>query len=142
MSTLPTCPAWCADHRVTEFEDRTIVHHGVILFYKTLDCSDTPLFNLYASSTEDLPTHEYDFPEPGLALQVRDGTPSAVEPEDARRMAAALIRGAEIVEASRTATCVGCGRAVHPNDADGCIRCQIKANVERRQRLRSCESTR
>lgn len=86
---------------------------------------------------------------PGLALVegVPRAIPRSIEPEQAREMAEALIRGAEYVEASRTAKCLSCGKAVAPQDLldesgdratvgyGTCAECWRKSNREARPNL-------
>jgi hypothetical protein len=78
---------------------------------------------------------------PSMGLQRFDGPPASIEPDEARRLAAALLKGAEIVEGARTAMCPVCQRPVVPaelEDRPDCFQCEaIRCAAERKSRRAS-----
>lgn len=148
------CPDWCTAHEVHDVTDdngHTMESHRAWLFYKR-----APL------TTTGPPLLAFDLHEPcdfvygddvcrllGPAISFYrgdDGPPHTLEPEEARELAAGLLRAAEAVEAARTALCPVCGRAVAPGWLDDgvCTRCSLDrhktARADRRKALRVVES--
>ena len=152
------CPEWCTQHRATEHgPGETVESCNGSLYVQRLSMSEETsrfVFHLYVSAYTVTGAGPLNGGSgPALAL-VEDRGPDSMargmSPEQAREMADALIRGAEIVEASRTAVCANCGAASHPLDLyteDGdiaesggqCLTCwsdaRRRAMAERRSRL-------
>lgn len=138
-----TCPDWCDQHSRNEDSSGAVVDSHVgslwtkwLPFLQDAEGNRGWTFWLYVRESNVSGAGEYDgHHDPGLVLQEYGCIPRTLDPEAARAMAAALIRGAEIVEASLTARCAVCDQAVGPSQADECTHCQIQANITRRQRL-------
>ena len=128
--TVPpiTCPDWCTQHEVldvTDDEGRLVERHLQWLYAQYAPIQpDMPSIALYVIEASALSRG------PGMSLRTFDGLPMTLQPDQARTLAAALLKGAEIVEAARTATCPGCQRPVVP------------AELESRQECYLCEGTR
>ncbi|MHB8297970.1 MAG: hypothetical protein ACYDDW_05250 [Dermatophilaceae bacterium] len=128
--TVPpiTCPPWCTQHEVLDVTDddgRLVERHLQWLYAQWVPaCPERPSIAVYVIEASALSSG------PGMSLRTFDGVPMALQPDQARRLAAALLKGAEIVEAARTATCPGCQRPVVP------------AELENRQECYWCEGDR
>ena len=124
----PPCPQWCTQHEVLDVIDddgRLVERHHQWLYAQWAPIfPEWPSVALYISESSSLPFG------PGIALRRFDEPPGSIQPDEARRLAAALLKGAEIVEAARTATCPGCQRPVVP------------AELESRQECYLCEGSR
>lgn len=130
-----TCPDWCAEH------------HGSVHFQwlftswpPVLPAEDRANPVIAVSLAQSLPEDGEAYePDMGIALFGHE-PPAAIDPADARALAAALIRGAEVVEGYLTEECSGCRRGISPQeaaDADGtCLVCQMTERRDRRAMMR------
>jgi hypothetical protein len=134
------CPSWCDvdDHLHSPDDDgRTRVHHqGRIDSLKDLRPQDVAYVGAVV-------THDGTIEMPFVALQVEwPGHLALYDPRDVRKLAADLIRGAEIVESYLTGPpCPDCGRPQSPNDTLRWCPCagekRVQARKEARARLTS-----
>jgi hypothetical protein len=142
-----TCPDWCTHHSrlVNEWGDHAETCASVLFeTHPPLAPDNTrPTASLYVSATtvhegSTIPAGQTSL---GMGMSVFDSIPWGVQPEDARALAAALIRGAELVEASRTATCPECRRHVHPGDigedSGVCFLCELERRRSLREMMRA-----
>lgn len=142
------CPDWCTEHDSGVREDLEFDTHGASLWVQRpllppVEGDGSPSWWQQLYITAGWIQHDgWDKPlehGPGMCLQQHSSPPMMIQPDEARQLAAALIAGAEIVEAAQTATCTSCGRSVVPGDIREygmCGVCQIVANRERRDRLK------
>jgi hypothetical protein len=137
----PTCPPWCTQHEVLEVTDddgRLVERHHQWLYSQWAPIlPERPSLALYVSEASVL-SHG-----PNMALQRFDEPPGSIQPDEARRLAAALLKGAEIVEAARTATCPGCLRSVVPAELESrqeCYLCEGDHRVAERASRRASMS--
>ena len=144
--THEECPSWCDQHSRREHNDGYVETHKGTLYVQRLpsDLGWTHWLYLTATGAQDNPVtrgedvlDEEDLAvlasmkAPGMCLTASGpgAIPRMVSPREARELAAALIRGAEIVEASLTASCSKCGDPVVPEQAGSCVSCIIEANI-------------
>lgn len=130
MSNPTKCPnntPWCMHHESFTDEWGSQVERCLDWLYVTrapIAISEAPpVATLYLSNSRSA-SHSSG---PGLAMTVFGSIPWGIQPEHARALAGALLKGAEIVEASRTGVCGECGCRVFPADLedDGtCYGCQ------------------
>jgi len=141
--TVPpiTCPGWCTQHEVLDVTDddgRLVERHHQWLYAQWAPIQpDRPSVALYVSEASALSRG------PGMSLQRGDGPPMALQPDQARRLAAGLLKGAEIVEAARTATCPGCQRTMVPAELESrqeCYLCEGDRRVAERASRRASMS--
>ncbi len=114
-----TCPEWCTQHRVYDTVDTDGSHpqrHTGWLFTRYAPIQpELPSTALYVTETE---CHSLVMTGPRLCLQQFDNPPQPLKPDEARRLAAALIAGADLVDAVRTAACPSCGDRVVPAELE------------------------
>ncbi len=139
-TTDAPCPWWCTSHYSVaggEGEKDIGVHHRWLAAHRPEMAPQTapPTTRLTVSEAVGEFNGETIDWAPGMSLAVFDSIPMSVPPAEARKLAAALIEGAEIVESYLTARCAVCGCAVVPEDADACVACQIRARQARMPRL-------
>lgn len=141
--TVPpiTCPDWCTQHEVLDVTDddgRLVERHHQWLYAQWAPIlPERPSVALYVSEASALSWG------PSMGLQRFGGPPASIEPDEARTLAAALLKGAEIVEAARTATCPGCQRPVVPAELESrqeCYRCEGTRGVAERASRRASMS--
>lgn len=149
-SIFPTvdrpCPPWCNQHRHIADDSGTggpgpTEAHGNWLchWYPPIsqpeDENRRPVVALHLSQLIDSGETLW---EPGMSLTVfGQEPPAAVSPREARALAAALIRGAEIVEACLTDSCRTCGEGIPPQAEGQCSLCGIKERVDRRATMKA-----
>ncbi len=139
-TTEAPCPWWCTSHHSVaggDDEKDIGVHHRWLAWNRPeMAPSTDPLtISLTVSQAVGEFNGETIHWAPGMSLTVFDSIPTSINPEVARKLAAALIEGAAIVESYLTALCAICGCAVVPEDADGCLPCKIRARQARMPRL-------
>ena len=141
--TVPpiTCPDWCTQHEVLDVTDddgRLVERHLQWLYAQWAPaCPERPSIAVYVIEASALSWG------PGMSLRVFDGVPRALQPDEARKLAAGLLKGAEIVEAARSATCPGCQRPVVPAELESrqeCYLCEGKRGVAERASRRASMS--
>lgn len=137
----PPCPPWCTQHEVLDMTDddgRLIERHHQWLYTQWVPMlPERPSVALYVSEVSALSSG------PGMGLQRFDEPPSSIQPDEARRLAAALLQGAEIVEAARTATCPVCERPVVPAELESrqeCYLCEGSRGIAERKSRRASMS--
>jgi hypothetical protein len=125
MSTCPQGVAWCEQHDVLIAPDdggQPVEFHTARLFTRYAPVQ--PSIPSTALTACDCTMFSAGL---GIALQQATTHGQSLTPEDARELAAALIRGAELVEAARSATCPSCGCPAAPGELasseDGRLQC-------------------
>ena len=138
ITTTDACPTWCTQHESNagHYGDTNFHHSRLAWSRPELADGQGPVA---IGLTIDQATGAYNGEAlhwaPGMSLGVFDSIPASVPPAEARKLAAALLEGAEIVESYLTARCAVCDCAVVPEDADGCLPCKIRARQARMPRL-------
>jgi hypothetical protein len=119
--------SWCSDHDTYETDHvvETCATWPYVLPAPVEDAA--PTLALCLSSSPGVSA-------PYVSITMRGGVGCGLEPDEARRLAAALLETADIVEASRTETCRECGKAAHPILVDDGV-CYLCQGEQRKQRL-------
>lgn len=138
------CPSgvdWCEQHDVLDVVDEDghnpERHTRWLYTHYAPAVPETPAVALYVSGVDAFTSG------PGMALRSYDDPAMSIEPDQARALAAALLEGAAIVEAARTAVCPGCSRRVTPatlEESGECFRCEGERRVARRSSMRLVQS--
>ncbi len=139
-TTEAPCPWWCTSHYSVvggPNEQDIGVHHRWLACDRPTMASETaPLtVSLTVSQAVGDFNGETIHWAPGMSLTVFDSMPASIDPEVGRKLAAALLEGAEVIESYLTARCAVCDRAVVPEDADACVGCRIRTRQARMPRL-------
>ena len=118
-ANAPQCPDWCTQHGDGGHLTWLHARHVPI-------APDVLVYGVYVSEGLN-PDGTSFFGAPSIGMQIRDTIPLGFDPEQARRLAAALIRAAEIVEERLTENCEDCGTPI-PEGVDGhCASCTVGA---------------
>lgn len=143
MNTHETdCPAWCTQHRHIP-EGQLGAHQGWLFSsYPTLMPPEDRRRPVVALSLGQILSDGEDaLHEPSMALSVFGQEPPAgVDAKEARALAAALIRGAEIAEGYLTEACRTCGGGTTPHQAASsgqCFNCEVDARTARRASMKA-----
>jgi len=139
-TTEAPCPWWCTSHYSVAGgpDEKDIgVHHRWLAWNRPEMAPQTAPLTTKLTVSEAVGEFNGETIDwaPGMSLTVFDSMPTSINPEVARKLAAALIEGAAIVESYLTALCAICGCAVVPENADGCLPCKIRARRARMPRL-------
>lgn len=135
------CPPWCTDHvtRSEEYAGEQVEiesHSGD--FYSSWTPAGSWTFWLRLSQVEIVGEISGPRPAPLRLVLMEAGSTTggrSLGSAQARELAAALMRCADLVDDSLTATCVSCGERVTPDEQQGCLLCRTRAVNRRREAM-------
>jgi len=126
-TTEDPCPWWCTSHYSVaggDDEKDIGVHHRWLAWNRPEMAPQNALLTTKLTVSQAVGEFNGETMDwaPGMSLTVFDSVPAGISPEVARKLAAALIEGAEIVESYLTARCASVTARSSPRKPTGVYR--------------------